>query len=71
MMLGAPLPGLTPEQNATVLNLQNLTNLRPEYARDCLLAAGWNVTNAMNLYMQRKMANLLPVEAWMPGALPR
>ena len=64
-------PGLSPVQTHAVQQFVQLTNLRPEYAADCLTAAGWNGTNAMTLYFDRKGAALLPAEAWIPGAVPR
>lgn len=40
------------------------TLLRAEYAIECLAAAGWNLTKAWNAYLDRKMKNMIPVEAW-------
>lgn len=74
MAMNAPLvlpPSVPPEHAATVQAFILMTNLRPEYAADCLAHAGWNIPNASKIFFDRKMANLLPVEAWLPGYVPR
>lgn len=57
----API-GLTPEQEAMVLQVHQGTKLTPEMAMQCLAAANWNLEQAAQLFHSQK--DTLPPEAF-------